>query len=130
MALPIEDQLSTIMCGIVGYIGKRQAYPILIKGLHTDQVIYIDDKEVVTLQLDKEVDITTIDNVQKTPTVKHLELSISQLEKGGYPHFMLKEIYEQLLTVVPLQLLAYHIAIVKGCDVDQPRNLAKSVTVE
>jgi glucosamine--fructose-6-phosphate aminotransferase (isomerizing) len=35
-----------------------------------------------------------------------------------------------LLSVVPLQLLAYHIAVVKGCDVDQPRNLAKSVTVE
>ncbi|PKL38114.1 MAG: glutamine--fructose-6-phosphate transaminase (isomerizing) [Spirochaetae bacterium HGW-Spirochaetae-1] len=35
-----------------------------------------------------------------------------------------------LLTVVPLQLLAYHIAVLKGCDVDQPRNLAKSVTVE
>ena len=35
-----------------------------------------------------------------------------------------------LLTVIPLQLLAYHIAVVKGCDVDQPRNLAKSVTVE
>ena len=35
-----------------------------------------------------------------------------------------------LLTVVPLQILAYHIAVVKGCDVDQPRNLAKSVTVE
>ena len=35
-----------------------------------------------------------------------------------------------LLAVVPLQLLAYHIAVVKGCDVDQPRNLAKSVTVE
>jgi len=35
-----------------------------------------------------------------------------------------------LLAAIPLQLLAYHIAVVKGCDVDQPRNLAKSVTVE
>nr|MBC8479025.1 SIS domain-containing protein [FCB group bacterium] len=35
-----------------------------------------------------------------------------------------------LLTTIPLQLLAYHIAVLKGCDVDQPRNLAKSVTVE
>ena len=35
-----------------------------------------------------------------------------------------------LLTVIPLQLLAYYIAIMRGCDVDQPRNLAKSVTVE
>jgi glucosamine--fructose-6-phosphate aminotransferase (isomerizing) len=35
-----------------------------------------------------------------------------------------------LVSVVPLQLLAYHIAVARGCDVDQPRNLAKSVTVE
>jgi len=35
-----------------------------------------------------------------------------------------------LLTVVPLQLLSYHIAVLRGCNVDQPRNLAKSVTVE
>ena len=35
-----------------------------------------------------------------------------------------------LLSVIPLQLLAYHIAVLRGCDVDQPRNLAKSVTVE
>ena len=37
---------------------------------------------------------------------------------------------EPLITTIPLQLLAYHIAICKGKDVDQPRNLAKSVTVE
>ncbi len=37
---------------------------------------------------------------------------------------------QPLLTVIPLQLLAYHIALVRGCDVDMPRNLAKSVTVE
>jgi glucosamine--fructose-6-phosphate aminotransferase (isomerizing) len=35
-----------------------------------------------------------------------------------------------LLAVIPLQLLSYHIAVLRGCDVDQPRNLAKSVTVE
>jgi glucosamine--fructose-6-phosphate aminotransferase (isomerizing) len=37
---------------------------------------------------------------------------------------------QPILSVVPLQLLAYHIAVRRGCDVDQPRNLAKSVTVE
>jgi glucosamine--fructose-6-phosphate aminotransferase (isomerizing) len=37
---------------------------------------------------------------------------------------------QPLLSVVPLQLLAYHVAVLRGCDVDQPRNLAKSVTVE
>jgi glucosamine--fructose-6-phosphate aminotransferase (isomerizing) len=40
------------------------------------------------------------------------------------------ELLLPLLEVVPLQLLAYHIAVKRGCDVDQPRNLAKSVTVE
>ena len=37
---------------------------------------------------------------------------------------------QPLVAVVPLQLLAYHIALLRGCDVDKPRNLAKSVTVE
>ncbi len=40
------------------------------------------------------------------------------------------EILEPLLSVIPLQLLSYHIAVMRGCNVDQPRNLAKSVTVE
>ncbi|UCF20216.1 MAG: isomerizing glutamine--fructose-6-phosphate transaminase, partial [Gemmatimonadota bacterium] len=40
------------------------------------------------------------------------------------------EMLQPILTVIPLQLLAYHIAVLRGCDVDQPRNLAKSVTVE
>jgi glucosamine--fructose-6-phosphate aminotransferase (isomerizing) len=40
------------------------------------------------------------------------------------------EMLMPILTVIPLQLLAYHIAVKRGCDVDQPRNLAKSVTVE
>ena len=40
------------------------------------------------------------------------------------------EALSPLLTVIPLQLLAYHIAVMRDCNVDQPRNLAKSVTVE
>ena len=71
---------------------------------YTDQVIYIEDEEVVVLKSqmsnDKcQIDITTIGNVAKTPEIKRLELSLSQLEKGGYPHFMLKEIFEQPRTL-------------------------------
>ncbi len=66
---------------------------------YTDKVIYIDDEEVVSLRIGEKVDITTINNVTKTPEIKRLELSLSQLEKGGYPHFMLKEIFEQPRTL-------------------------------
>ena len=40
------------------------------------------------------------------------------------------EIFQPILTVIPLQLLAYHAAVIRGHDVDKPRNLAKSVTVQ
>ncbi|MCX5676615.1 MAG: hypothetical protein NTX87_16565 [Planctomycetota bacterium] len=40
------------------------------------------------------------------------------------------EPFQPILNVVPLQLLAYHVAVMRGCAVDKPRNLAKSVTVE
>ncbi len=72
---------------------------------YTDKVIYIEDEEVVKLSTkgqstkDKGIEITTINNVTKTPEIKRLELSLSQLEKGGYPHFMLKEIFEQPRTL-------------------------------
>ena len=41
-----------------------------------------------------------------------------------------EEAFTPLLTTIPLQLLSYHIAVMRNCNVDQPRNLAKSVTVE
>jgi len=41
-----------------------------------------------------------------------------------------EEFLQPIVTSIPLQLLAYHIAVARGCDVDKPRNLAKSVTVE
>lgn len=66
---------------------------------YTDKVVYIDDEEVVTIERGKPLDITTIGNVRKTPEIKRLEFTLSQLEKGGYPHFMLKEIFEQPRTL-------------------------------
>ena len=74
---------------------------------YTDKVIYVEDEEVVVLSTkdkvqgtkEEGIEITTISNVTKTPEIKRLELSLSQLEKGGYPHFMLKEIFEQPRTL-------------------------------
>ena len=72
---------------------------------YTDKVIYVEDEEVVKLSTkgqsteDEGIDISTINGVEKTPEIKRLELSLSQLEKGGYPHFMLKEIFEQPRTL-------------------------------
>ena len=40
------------------------------------------------------------------------------------------EVFSPLVNTIPLQLISYHIALMRGCDVDRPRNLAKSVTVE
>jgi len=61
---------------------------------YTRDVIYLNDNEIVYIS-DHEMEITTIDNVKKTPFIEKLEISLEQIEKGGYEHFMLKEIYEQ-----------------------------------
>ena len=61
---------------------------------YTNQVIYLKDGEVAIVE-NKELIVKSIENVVQMPYVQELELSLEQLEKGGYPHFMLKEIYEQ-----------------------------------
>jgi glutamine---fructose-6-phosphate transaminase (isomerizing) len=66
---------------------------------YTNRVIYIDDDEVVRLERGKEPRITNLNNIEKPHQIMELEMSLSQLEKGGYPHFMLKEIFEQPNTV-------------------------------
>src|SRR5437764_900561 len=52
------------------------------------------------------------------------------IEELSKEFFRASDLLSPLLSISPLQLLAYHIAVRRGCDVDQPRNLAKSVTVE
>ena len=66
---------------------------------YTNRVIYIDDDEVVRLQLGKEPRITNLNNIEKPHQIMELEMSLSELEKGGYTHFMLKEIFEQPNTI-------------------------------
>lgn len=61
---------------------------------YTNKVIYLNDGEIAIVE-NKELTVKSIDNVVQVPYVQELELSLEQLEKGGYPHFMLKEIYEQ-----------------------------------
>lgn len=62
---------------------------------HTRNVVYLNDEEVAIIRRNEELRIITIKNQEKTPYVQQLELNLSALEKGGFPHFMLKEIYEQ-----------------------------------
>ncbi len=62
---------------------------------YTKNVIYLDDEEVACLEKGKEIAITTIKNQKITPYVHELEMNLEAIEKSGYEHFMLKEIYEQ-----------------------------------
>ncbi len=62
---------------------------------YTNKVTYIGEEEIVTIKRNEPLKIKTIGNIDKTPQIQQLELTLSQLEKGGYPHFMLKEIFEQ-----------------------------------
>ncbi len=62
---------------------------------YTKNVIYLDDEEIAVVTLDGQLSIKTIRNQVKTPYIQKLEMKLEMLEKGGYEHFMLKEIYEQ-----------------------------------
>ncbi|TAH44298.1 MAG: glutamine--fructose-6-phosphate transaminase (isomerizing) [Bacteroidetes bacterium] len=61
---------------------------------YTNNVIYLNDGEVAYIN-DGQLTVKTIENQVKTPYIHELEMKLEELEKGGYEHFMLKEIYEQ-----------------------------------
>jgi glucosamine--fructose-6-phosphate aminotransferase (isomerizing) len=62
---------------------------------YTKQAVYLDEEEVAVLSLKNGLDLRTITNELKTPYVQELALELEAIEKGGYDHFMLKEINEQ-----------------------------------
>jgi glucosamine--fructose-6-phosphate aminotransferase (isomerizing) len=62
---------------------------------YTKNVVYLDEQEYAVINRDGNYQIRTLGNVEKSPEIKKLEFSIETIEKGGFEHFMLKEIYEQ-----------------------------------
>ncbi len=62
---------------------------------YTKSVIYLAEEDMVTMERGKAIRLKTIKNKEKTPYIEKLEMDLSELEKGGFDHFMLKEIYEQ-----------------------------------
>ncbi|RLD59009.1 MAG: glutamine--fructose-6-phosphate transaminase (isomerizing) [Bacteroidetes bacterium] len=82
---------------VVG-IGKKEfflasdATPIIE---YTKNVVYLNDEEIAIVKRNGDLKIKTIKNREQTPYIQKLELNLSAIEKGGFDHFMLKEIYEQ-----------------------------------
>jgi glucosamine--fructose-6-phosphate aminotransferase (isomerizing) len=62
---------------------------------YTRQVVYLADEEIAVLKRGEPLKIFTILNDERKPYIQTLQINLSALEKGGYPHFMLKEIFEQ-----------------------------------
>ncbi len=62
---------------------------------YTKQVVYMNDEEIAVIKRGSELKLYSIDDVEKTPYIQELELHLEAIEKGGYEHFMLKEIHEQ-----------------------------------
>ena len=62
---------------------------------YTDRVVYLEDGNIAVLRLDEDLKVVSILGEEQELTVKKVDINLGQIEKGGYPHFMLKEIFEQ-----------------------------------
>ena len=65
---------------------------------HTNRVVYLEDREVALVDPDNFI-ISTVDKTEVTPQIQEISWTLDQIEKGGFPHFMLKEIFEQPTTL-------------------------------
>jgi glutamine---fructose-6-phosphate transaminase (isomerizing) len=140
------------------YLGRGYNFPVALEGaLKLKEISYIhaegypaaemkhgpialvdENLPVVFVATKDSFHEKVISNMQEIKARKGKVLSVitedddicAQLSNDVLPVPAADELVAPLLTVIPLQLLAYHIGVAKGCDVDKPRNLAKSVTVE
>ncbi|MEM8907898.1 MAG: glutamine--fructose-6-phosphate transaminase (isomerizing), partial [Bacteroidota bacterium] len=126
--LPLEEAVRVALTQVVGayaivvmdrenpdkLVAARKASPLVI-GIgdqeffvasdptplaeHTKKVVFLNDEEIASITRNGELSIKTIGNEIQTPFVQQLEMKIEMLEKDGYEHFMLKEIYEQPTTI-------------------------------
>jgi glucosamine--fructose-6-phosphate aminotransferase (isomerizing) len=140
------------------YLGRNVNYPSALEGaLKLKEISYIpaegyaagemkhgpialidEYRAVVCIAPDSKVYEKMVSNIQEIRSRKGKIIAIAtagdqEIKKLTREVIYIpktEEIFSPLLVVLPLQLMAYHIAVKRGCDVDQPRNLAKSVTVE
>ncbi|MGN0282952.1 MAG: glutamine--fructose-6-phosphate transaminase (isomerizing) [Prevotella sp.] len=140
------------------FLGRGYSYPVALEGaLKLKEISYIhaegypaaemkhgpialidSDMPVVVIATHNTMYEKVISNIQEVKARKGKVIAIVSKDDNTISHIAdeviempsTMECLEPLLATIPLQLLAYHIAVCKGKDVDQPRNLAKSVTVE
>jgi glucosamine--fructose-6-phosphate aminotransferase (isomerizing) len=140
------------------YLGRGYSFPVALEGaLKLKEISYIhaegypaaEMKHGPIALIDEEMPVVVIatrgvnyekvvSNIQEVKSRKGIIIAVvtegDSLVKSLADHVIeipdVEECLVPLVSVVPLQLLSYHIAVMRGCNVDQPRNLAKSVTVE
>ena len=78
------------------YFVGSDASPIIE---YTNKVVYLGEEQIAYIQRGHELRITDLKSVEQAPQVRELEMNLSEIEKGGFPHFMLKEIFEQPRTL-------------------------------
>ena len=78
------------------YFVGSDASPIIE---YTNKVVYLGEEQIAYIRRGQDLKITDLRKVEQTPVVRQLEMSLSEIEKGGFPHFMLKEIFEQPRTL-------------------------------
>ncbi|MGQ9561515.1 MAG: glutamine--fructose-6-phosphate transaminase (isomerizing) [Candidatus Oleimicrobiaceae bacterium] len=140
------------------YLGRGYNFPVALEGaLKLKEISYIhaegypaaemkhgpialidEDMPVVFLAIKDSTYEKIMNNIQEVKARKGRVIAVASEGDSAIASLVDHVIYvpttleflSPIVTIVPLQLLAYHIAVLRGCDVDQPRNLAKSVTVE
>ncbi len=140
------------------YLGRGYNFPVALEGaLKMKEISYIhaegypaaemkhgpialidEDMPVVVLATRKGAYDKVLSNIQEIKARKGVVIAVVTRGDEQVRHLAdhlievpeADEMFMPLLAVIPLQLLAYHVAVLRGCDVDRPRNLAKSVTVE
>ena len=107
------------MCGIIGIVGREEVSDRLLAGLRRLEYRGYDSAGLCTI-VDGRLERRRAEGLAQAS-----EGTIATIEMPRVHPLIAPLVY-----AVPVQLLAYHVAVAKGTDVDQPRNLAKSVTVE
>ena len=157
---PAIGEIATLFAGAENalYLGRGYQFPVALEGaLKLKEISYIhaegypaaemkhgpialidEDMPVIFIATQDDVYEKVVSNIQEVKArggqilaiVTEGDTQVKSLADHTVEVPRAHEALAPLLTAIPMQLLSYHIALLRGCNVDQPRNLAKSVTVE